>query len=467
MKLSKSAYMSFLDCPREFWLAYHRPDLFARPLSPVLLSRMKMGYGVQEQAVALFAQGDFGEFEVEKRIETDRLLAKMDIYAGNSIYEVKGSNSAKKEYAHDLAFQKIAAEVAGVPVERTYLVHLNREYVRRGRVEPEKLLAITDMTDEVNDILEQTRANIETALDFLALAELDTGIEGYCKSRKLECEFIRHHHPDLPEYTIFNISRLSEKSISALLASGVIDILDVPADFKLSAKQRMHVDAAQENRVIAEGEEIARMIKALAYPHYFLDYETVSHAIPMFDGYRPYQNSVFQFSLHVQKSAGEEVKHYEFLAEANGEPVSGLLDILSKYIAGEGGTVIVWNKTFEAGCNNDMALLFEDHTELMTAINERMFDLRDIFSKDLYIHPQFKGRSSLKKVLPIMVPGRSYDGMVIDEGMLASVTWLDMFTGETPEALWEHNRANLLEYCKLDTLAMVEILDVLRKEFCR
>lgn len=464
MKLSKSLYLKYLECPREFWLGHHKPDLFATPLSPVDLSRMKMGYGVQEQAEELFGRGGYGEFEVEKRVETDRLLAKMDIYAGNSIYEVKGSNSAKPAYAYDLAFQKVVAEAAGVPVERTYLVHLNKEYVRRGPVEPEKLLAITDMTEAVDEVLAETRANIENALEFLA-TKPDTGIEGYCKN-KLDCAFIRHHHPELPEYSIFDISRLSEKNISALLAAGVIDIMKVPADFVLSAKQRMHVDAAQGDRVIAESDEIRRLLEGLAYPHYFLDYETVSHAIPMFDGYRPYQNSVFQFSLHVQEQPNGEISHYEFLADAKSEPVSGLLEVLNRSIAKEGGTVIVWNKTFESGCNNDMALLFEDHAELMSAINERMFDLRDIFSKNLYIDPKFKGRSSLKKILPAMVPGKSYEGMEISEGMLASVTWLDMFTGETPELLWEQNRANLLAYCKLDTLAMVEILDVLRKEFC-
>ncbi len=470
MKLTKSNYMLYLDCPREFWLNHHRPDLFARQLSAVDLGRMKMGYGVQRQAEALFGQGGYGEFELEKRVETDRLLAKIDIYAGNSIYEVKSSNSAKKEHAHDLAFQKIAAEAAGVPVEFTYVVHLNKEYVRRGAIEPEKLLTITDMTVEVNYLLDETRANIEKAFEFLAVAEPDTGIEGYCKSRKLECEFIRHHHPELPEYTIFNISRLAEKNIGALLALGIIDIMNVPPDskdFKLSAKQRRHVDAAQQDRIFSEDEEIRRLVQSLEYPHYFLDYETVSHAIPMFEGYRPYQNSVFQFSLHVQERPEEEIKHYEFLADAKDEPVSGLLAILSTFIEKDGGSVIVWNKTFETGCNNDMALLFDDHAELMTAINDRMFDLREIFSKDLYIHPQFKGRSSLKKVLPVMVPGKGYDGMEIGEGALASITWLNMFTGEVPETLWEQNRKNLLDYCRLDTRAMVEILDVLRKEFCR
>jgi hypothetical protein len=472
MKLTKSAYLSYLECPREFWLNHHRPDLFAKPLSPEHIHRIRVGYGVQAQARNLFGRGGFGECEFEKPFETERLSTRADIFAAdqrtgkNAIYEVKSTKSVKDEHIDDIAFQKITAEMAGVPVERTFLVHLSGDYVRRGAVEPEKLLAIADVTGLVNEKLDETRRHIENAFRYLEIEEPSTSIAEYCRARKLDCAFIRHAHAELPEYTIFDIKRFYGKKFDQLLGMGVLDIMDVPADFELNPKMRKQVKAAQSGEVIASAEEIRGMIGTLEYPLYFLDYETVNYAIPLFDGYKPYQQMVFQFSLHIQEEKEGELRHCEFLANCLGEPAAEVLKALKQHIAHEGGTVIVWFKEFEKSRNSEMAGLFAEHADFMHSVNERVFDLMKIFDDGHYVHPKFKGSASIKKILPVLAPDLSYDDLEISHGMLASISWLDMLLGETPEELHEQTRENLLKYCKMDTRAMAEIFNFLRREFC-
>jgi len=473
MKLTKTAYLSYLECPREFWLGHHRPDLFAKPLSLEVIHRIRMGYGVQAQAKVLFSRGGFGECEFERPFETGRLSTRTDIFSTdkqtgkNAIYEVKSTKSVKDEHIYDLAFQKITAEGAGVPIGRTFLVYLNGDYVRRGEIEPEKLLAIKDVTEAVDAKLEETRSHIENAFRYLE-KEPGTGIAEYCKARKLDCAFIRHAHTDLPEYTIFDIKRFYGKKFDQLLAMGVLDIMDVPADFALNPKMRNQVNAAQTGEPVIEAEEIREKIGGLEYPLYFLDYETISYAIPLFDGYKPYQQIVFQFSLHIQQEKDGELRHCEFLADcAGGEPAAEMLKALKQHIAQDGGTVIVWFQEFEKTRNSEMAEFFAEHAGFMNSVNERVFDLMKIFDEGHYVHPKFKGSASIKKVLPVLAPDLSYDDLEISQGMLASISWLDMLLGETPEELHEQTRGHLLEYCKMDTRAMAEIFGFLRREFCR
>ena len=89
-----------------------------------------------------------------------------------------------------------------------------------------------------------------------------------------------------------------------------------------------------------------------------------------------------------------------------------------------------------------------------------------IFSDKLYIHPEFKGRSSIKKVLPVLVPELSYKDLGIQEGMTATIKWFRAVKWENlDDAERQKTFDDLEKYCYLDTLAMVEIyrrLDALK-----
>ena len=85
-------------------------------------------------------------------------------------------------------------------------------------------------------------------------------------------------------------------------------------------------------------ESLKAELDSLIFPLYFLDYETYPTAIPPYSGYRPYQQIVFQYSLHVLEDKDSEPKHYESLI-LDGETSERIAESLRKHI-GNSGTVI-------------------------------------------------------------------------------------------------------------------------------
>jgi hypothetical protein len=463
MKLTKSEYMSYLECEREFWLRRQMPELFEKPRTIQDDYMRRMGYQVQALAKQMFQAGDFDNCAFEKPFETDDHYCRCDVFVENDgeniIYEVKGSKSVKPEHHEDLAFQKVVAEMAGTPIGRTFVVHLNGDYTRRGEIEPDKLFTITEVTADVDGRLSAVRKNIDNALRRLETEPAVT-MAPFC-GNKLNCEFIRYHFKDLPEYSIFDINNFRGKKFDQLAAMEIFDIMKVPAGFELTEKQRRQVDVAQSGEPYISLDEIKEILGGLKFPLYFLDYETANPAVPVYDGYRPFQPIVFQFSLHILNE-DDTVEHREFLADGTGEPILELLKAMRRNIADDDGTVIVWS-SYENSKNKEMGEMYPEFAPFLASVKERTFDLMTIFSKGHYIDPKFKGSSSIKKVLPALAPERNYEHLEIKDGMTASAAWLDMVFHHSDEEKKNEIGNNLLEYCGLDTEAMVEIMQFLQK----
>jgi hypothetical protein len=239
---------------------------------------------------------------------------------------------------------------------------------------------------------------------------------------------------------------------------GILDICDVPDDFKLSNKQRFQVEVAKSKKVYINREEIRDMFDDLEYPLYFLDYETFNPAIPLFDGYSPFDHITFQYSLHVLSKDGD-LEHFEYLHTEKSDPIPHLLNSLKEHIKDE-GSIIVWNKSFEGTRNKHMGKVYPEYEDFCEDMNDRLFDLMDIFRNQLYDDPKFKGSYSIKSVLPVLVPELSYESLDIRNGAMAMASWYDLVFKE------EKNKKvinDLLKYCELDTLAMVRVFDELRK----
>jgi hypothetical protein len=199
-------------------------------------------------------------------------------------------------------------------------------------------------------------------------------------------------------------------------------------------------------------------LAALQYPLYFLDYETVNPAVPLWDGTRPYQQVCFQYSLHVLREAGGKLEHFEHLAEGRENPIPALLKQLKHDIADDKGSVIVWYKSFEMTRNQEMAALFPEYRDFLESVNGRVYDLMEIFKQLLFVHPGFGGSCSIKAVLPALVPELSYDNLEdIREGTMAGIRWLQLNFGKGLEDA-DRVRQNLLNYCERDTLAMVRVM---------
>jgi len=238
----------------------------------------------------------------------------------------------------------------------------------------------------------------------------------------------------------------------------------VPVDYPLSDKQSLQVQVAQSGEVLIDKEAIREQLDNLTYPLYFLDYETFNFAIPNYPGYKPYQQVPFQYSLHIVHEPAGELQHKEFLSFSKVDPAKELAEALSKDIAPDGGSIIVWNKGFECGRNKEMAERYPAYAGFLKDVNSRVYDLMEIFSKQLYVDPAFKGSASIKAVLPVLCPDLSYKELEVQNGGMAMAAWYQIMRGEKPDSETPRTRESLLKYCELDTLAMVEVWRALQRK---
>ena len=487
--LTKSDFIKFIQCPKYLWLYKHRKDLLPEEIDENLQRIFDEGYHIESYAYKLFlggisAQaGGFAESIAKTKklmeaktpiifqptISGKNLFCRGDILKLNKdgeswdIYEVKSSTQVKDININDLSFQKICFESNGYKIGKIYLVFINNQYVRQGEIEPEKLLQTEDITEQVKYIEEETKLEIQNALEIIGQKdEPNIRILKQCRD-PYECTFLDYCWKDIPKKSIYDIaSGLTEVKLNMLLDDGILEIKDIPEGVITDKIKLRQYHAEKHDEIYIEKENIKEELSQLEYPLYFLDYETFSPGVPLFDGYRPYQRMTFQYSLHVQEEPGGELKHYSYLAKGWEDPSEKLARDLREKI-GDKGSVISWYMGFENGCNTEMGERYPEFMAFFEGINNRMFDLMEIFKKGYYVHKDFYGSASLKKVLPVLVPELSYNDLEIHEGMAASNSWRDMIDLGTDKKESENIYNNLLEYCELDTLAMVKILEKLNK----
>ena len=448
----------------------NQPLFVSQPYSLEYEHFRQQGYVVQQLAKNLerFRANEALVFDFERPFQTADLYARCDIVATDQvtgtvdIYEVKATASVKEDHYDDVAFQRLTAERAGFSVGRCYVITMNSEFVRRGDIDPEAILVVTDVTNDVEARMEATARQAKDAMGYLKKAPTPSLAE-YCLDKKLDCEFLKLHFPALPDYTVFDITFLKHEKRRQLLARGIVAVTDVPDDFPLSDKQRIQITVARSGEPIIDHEQIARRIDSWKYPLHFLDYETFGYAIPQFEGVKPFQQMCFQYSLHMIDYPGAEMRHSYFLSRGDGDPPRAMAASLKDAMSGGIGTVFVWHEVFEKGRNSEMAEMFPEFAEFFNEVNESTVDLMKIFSDYLYVHPDFKGRSSIKKVLPVIVPEMSYASLGIGDGMTATISWYRAVKWEAMDAETRQKVFDDLEkYCELDTLAMVEIFNKLQ-----
>lgn len=469
MLITKSDYLLFLCCKNEFWLKKRKPEFkVATEMSLDNQHRIEQGKEVEQLAynISRLRKADVKQVHIEKNIWADDLYCRCDIlvelYNGKyELYEVKSGASIKEENYEDVTFQKIVLTKANYVVSNVFLVYVNTDYVLGEELDVDTYFIIEDVTAIAKERTHQTQLNIASAVQYINTEPVFELTE-LC-SEGLDCAFALFSEVTEPAYSVFNIARLQVNKLHELLQMGIVDIMDIPRNFKLSSKQQQQVNIAQNNTTYIDKEAINDTLNNLVYPLYFYDYETFNATIPMYKGLKPYQQMVFQFSLHIKETPFSEPKHHEFLSKGHIEPSFEVAQALSAVITKRQGTFIVWNQSFEKTRNKEIANMYPQFANFLNWVNEQTFDLMKIFSQNYYIHPEFKGSCSIKKVLPVLVPELSYQNLAINEGMTASIKWFQMVTNKTndneKEAIYQH----LLAYCKLDTLAMVKILEKIQK----
>ena len=275
-----------------------------------------------------------------------------------------------------------------------------------------------------------------------------------------DCDFKGTCWKHIPEYSVFDISRLNKDKKFDLYNQGVLTLHDIDlSQTDLNPNQVLQVKSEISGSTHIDIDEIRNFTSELNYPLYFLDFETIGPAVPIYEGSRPYQQLVFQYSLHIRETSTSEIEHREYLADPTEDPRIGFIEQLIQDCA-KSGDILVFNISFERGKLNDLIESFPEYSNELRGIVNRLKDLMIPFQQKWYYTPEMRGSYSIKYVLPALVPELSYNDLDIKEGGTASNTFLSMVNG-TFEGDVRETRKQLLEYCELDTYAMVKILEKL------
>jgi hypothetical protein len=476
--LSKSLVLKGIQCPKALYLAKN-PPAFELPPQPDLEAKFQLGNEVGLLAQQLFPGGTevpFHGLSVSQQVEQTRQLmgagaqviyeasfafdgifVKIDILVkdGDSwqIHEVKMGTSVKDVNLDDVAIQYYVLTNCGLTISAAYLVHIDNSYERQGEIDVQQLFAGEDITDAAEERQAALPSLIADLRETLGGSEPDIDIGPYCNT-PYECDFIPYCWQHIPENSIFDLKGRGIKKFD-YYEQGMIRFEALPLD-QLNKAQRHQVEATLNQQDITNYDAIKAFLVSLWYPLCHLDFETFDTPIPLFDGNRPYQKIPFQYSLHIQERAGVEPIHTEYLVEPGNDPRRELAERLLAEIP-EDACVLTYNQAFEKSVLRNLAELFPDLADALKARVENVRDLMVPFRKRDVYRWQMRGSYSIKAVLPALVPDLSYEGMVVADGMAAMRAYHEMCAMDDPVALAELRRG-LLEYCRLDTLAMVRVL---------
>jgi hypothetical protein len=490
MNLSKSLYTKGIQCQKALWLKKYNKEVLTPP-DDSALARFETGNEVGDLACQLFPNGievayttnfdemieqtakyiaDGFKYIYEATFSFDGILVLVDVLEihedGVCIYEVKSSSSVKDIYVHDTSIQYYVLSKLGFSIKSANVVHINSSYVRGDTLVLDELFTIADVTDEVVDLQENIPSVLKEFETVLAdkINEPNIDIGKHCND-PYECDaknYCWKTQRQIPEYSIFNIFNLGSKKQIELYDQGIINIEDIEDDFAMTANQASAVQNYKSKETFINKKKIKEFIDTLTYPIYHLDFETFQQAIPQFKGISPYQQIPFQYSLHIEHENGT-LEHKEYLALDGIDPREHISQRLCEDIPSD-VTVLAYNMSFEKGVIKKLAESFPTLSTHLLSINENMNDLMIPFQKKYYVTPSMNGSYSIKYVLPALVPQlalayKELDG--VQNGTQAMNAFANMSKMEEGEKL--KMRTSLIEYCKLDTLAMVKILEKLKE----
>ncbi|MFH1729779.1 MAG: DUF2779 domain-containing protein [Pseudomonadota bacterium] len=491
--LSKSNYLLGCQCPLRLWLHKHRKDLLPEEIPLSLQHTFDQGHEVGKLAQKYFKAGieiteDYknipGAIDSTKKniaggsaiifeataSTTEGLFCRIDILRkaadgqGWDMIEVKQSTHVAKYHLDDVAFQRYVFENAGYKINKSILMHINNKFIKNGEIDLSEFFVLEDVTEAAIKGQAKVKRNVQKFLKILSQSEeFEIPVGSHCNN-PFDCDFIDYCWSSIPKYSVYNIFKRNKNKLKKLLDQNIIKVGDIPLDLDLSSKQRIDIESYQNGEIYKDKAKIDDFLKLLKYPLYFLDYETIFPAIPLFDGTKPYGQVPFQFSLHIQKKKGGTLEHLEYLHNEFSDPRAGLVKMLVSSCCKNGkcaGTVIVYNKPFEATINKSLAAAFPEYKKELLEINQKMKDLLIPFKQRFLYHPNQEGSASIKKVLPAFIPNMNYHDLEIGEGGIASLKYLEMISDSTELEIKEKIYKALKVYCGQDTLAMVKLLEEL------
>lgn len=471
--ITKATWLIAQQCPTRAWF-----DLRTEAEAPgeAALFRMEQGREIGEFARELFPNGVMvsgsGPAAVEATRElvntpqTDtlfeaafvagRMTARADILqretGGWHVLEVKSSfsdTSSIKDLLDDLAYTVFVLRKSGLVVTTASLVLLSRAY-RFGHAS-DVLFEILNKTVEINARV----AEFDRVADSLPAALFtDTRPTALLISACRDCDFFNSDCLGVGvTHSVLEIPNLHHTKLKRLSAAGIIDMAHAPNDLGLNDRQeRARISSVAGTLFVSP--VLGTALSAFQFPCYYLDFETVATVLPMYDGHACHRQMLTQFSVHRKEGIGTEPTHDEYLADASRDCERDLAEALIAAL-GDRGSVVVYS-SFEKTRITALRDAYADLAPALQAILDRLADMLPILQDHVY-HPEFRGSFSIKKVLPALIPSLSYEGLEVRDGDTAIARFARMAKGAITGDAVAVTRQQLLDYCKLDTLAMVRL----------
>jgi hypothetical protein len=488
--LSKSKLLAFRQCPKRLWLEIHRPEL--RADSAATEASFAIGHQVGDIARRIYDpdgtgalidigvlgfEGAFAKTRellgsanpiFEAGFTADGALAFADILLpvkrkGKKFWrmvEVKSSTSVKDYHRDDSAIQAHIARATGVALDSIALAHIDSSWVYPGGDDYQGLLKENDLTEEAFGRGDEVKSWISDAQAIAAKRKEPVLAVGKQCWSPYECGFLGYcdSQEEKAEYPVSWLPRIQKKALKEHIDSnGVTDMREVP-DELLNDKQLRVKQHTLTGKTFFDAAQAAAELAACPLPACFLDFETIQFAVPIWAGTRPYQQIPFQFSTHSLSKSGK-LAHREFLDLSGNDPSLGLAQALVDACDTE-GPVFAYNASFEMMCIRDLGERFPKLKPALMAIHDRVVDLLPIAERNYY-HPSQEGSWSIKKVLPAIAPELRYDALDgVQDGGMAQDAFLETIFAETPAGRKSDLERQLLDYCKLDTYAMVRMWQI-------
>lgn len=483
LHLSKSRYCSAVQCPKMLWLKKNKPEAFDD--SVVNQAVLDRGNDVGDLAMGLFGDyvevpfGDLSEMirQTQTLVESgapiiaeasfsyDGLFCSVDILKNLGdkrveLVEVKSSTKVSDIYLHDVAYQVYVLTQLGFTVEKACLAHINSGYVRHGELDLQALFTVEDLTETVFSMQTGVDERVQYLREYMEQTdEPETGIGGQCFA-PYACGFFKYCGRALPTPSIFDVGGIQLRTKLANYDKGIVSFPEIEAAKKAVNPNGLMQVAHELHDLppVIDREKIARFLDGLSYPLYFLDFESFQPAVPLYDNSSPYEQIVFQYSLHYIEEPCGSLKHREYLAMPDEDPRRGVAEALCRDIPKDVCT-LAYNMSFEKGRIRALAALYPDLSDYLMNIHDHIVDLMVPFQKRHYYCRGMQGSYSIKFVLPALFPDdpeldyHNLEGVHNGTEASAAFEQMEKMTPEEQAAC----RSNLLKYCGLDTLAMVKV----------
>jgi hypothetical protein len=478
--LSKTKLLSLAQCPRKLWLETYRPELEepsaeksalrATGIAVGTLARQLYGRGLGhvvsferglraaiDSTRALIAAGG-REPIFEATFDHDGVAVRIDVLERSEpepkLIEVKAATRVKDHYLDDCAIQAWALAANALRFRQIAVATIDPEFVYAGDGRYDGLLVETDVTDAVRERLPTVSLRVAAARRTLAELDEPAVAVGVQCSTPHGCEFYAHCAPPAGKYPVLALGGSKEK-LFALMHAGYVDVRDVPeAELANDTQRRIWRQSRLEQTFV--GVELRELARGLPFPRYYLDFETVAPAIPIFDGTRPFEPLPFQWSCHIERRRGA-IEHAEFLDLGPEPPMRRLADGLLKTL-GTTGPIVVYTP-YERRVLADLAVRFADLAAPLHALAERIVDLHPP-TRAHYYHPAMQGSWSIKAVLPTVAADLSYARLgEVQDGLAAQAAYFEAIDPDTPAERRAALRRALLDYCRRDTLALVRLVE--------